>query len=264
MIHLLSLLNNTPTAIIAILLLALIFLSYLAGAWLGNYQKRHNPDAKAKGVGPLEGALLGLLALLLSFTFSMSASRFDNRNSLITDEANAIGTVLLRTDLYPDSSRVLFRKDLKQYVETRIAYYNAGNDRSLIDKTLREATIISTRIWERAGQLSRASSATVPHSLMVPALNDMIDLVNSRDAARQAKVPDSIFWLLILLTILGSLVIGYSKQEKKNDWIVLTIYSLMTVLTVYTIIDLDRPRQGIIKTDTAHRKIVELRELFKE
>jgi surface polysaccharide O-acyltransferase-like enzyme len=99
---------------------------------------------------------------------------------------------------------------------------------------------------------------------MIPALNDMIDVVTSRDSARLARVPDPIFWLLIILTLLGSLIIGYSKKEKKNDWIVLSIYSLMTVITIYTIIDLDRPRQGIIKTDTAHQKIIELRNLFRE
>ena len=258
-----AIIDNTPTLVIAIILLAAIFIFYLLGVRLGNYQKKHNPDAKAEGVGPLEGALLGLLALLLSFTFSMSASRYDTRNSLITEEANDIATVYLRAGLYPDSTRNLFREDLRQYVEARIAYYEVGNNRSKIDNALADAAVISTHIWERASSLSRGSSATIPHSLMVPAVNAMIDVVTSRDAARHARVPSSIFWLLILLTLLGSLIIGYSKKEKKNDWIVLTIYSLMTVITIYTIIDLDRPRQGIIKTDTAHKKMVELRELFK-
>lgn len=77
-----SILNNTSTLVIAIALFALIVFSYLLGVSLGNYQKKSNPEAKAEGVGPLEGALLGLLALLLSFTFSMSASRYDTRNGV--------------------------------------------------------------------------------------------------------------------------------------------------------------------------------------
>ena len=259
-----SILYNTSTLVIAIALLAGIFVFYLAGVRLGNYQKKNNPDVKAEGVGPLEGALLGLLALLLSFTFSMSASRYDTRRSLIIQEANDIGTVVLRADMYPDSIRREFRKDLQQYLETRIAYHTAGIDEVKISKTLMDAANISNRIWQRATRLSRGSSTTIPHSLMIPALSSMIDVVTSRDAARLARVPDPIFWLLIILTLLGSLIIGYSKKEKKNDWIVLSIYSLMTVITIYTIIDLDRPRQGIIKTDTAHQKIIELRNLFTE
>jgi hypothetical protein len=263
MFYLDSILNNTPTFIVAFALFIGIFIFYLAGVRLGNYQKKYNPDAKAEGVGPLEGALLGLLALLLSFTFSMSASRYDTRRSLLIKEANDIGTVVLRSDMYPDSIHREFKKDLQQYIETRIAYYNAGSDEIRISKTLTDATIISDRMWQRAARLS-LESTTLPHSLMIPALNDMIDVVTSRDAERLARVPDPIFWLLIILTLLGSLIIGYSKKEKKNDWIVLSIYSLMTVITIYTIMDLDRPRQGIIKTDAAHEKIIELKNLFRE
>lgn len=255
-------LYNTSTLVIAVALFAGILIFYLVGERLGNFQKKNNPDAKAEGVGPLEGSLLGLLALLLSFTFSMSASRYDTRHSLIIQEANSIGTVILRADMYPDSIREQFRKDLQQYLETRIAYYNAATDEAKISTTLSDAEKISGRIWQRATRLSKESSATIPHSLMIPALNDMIDVVTSRDAARLARVPDLIIWLLIILTLLGSLIIGYCKKEKKNDWIVLTIYSLMTVITIYTIIDLDRPQHGIIKTNTANQKIIELRSFF--
>src|SRR5258706_15025858 len=148
MFYLGSLLYNTSTLVIAIALLIGIFVFYLAGVRLGNYQKKYNPDAKAEGVGPLEGALLGLLALLLSFTFSMSASRYDTRRSLLIQEANDIGTVVLRADMYADSIRREFRKDLQQYLELRIAYYDAGSDEVKIKKALTDASEISNRIWQ--------------------------------------------------------------------------------------------------------------------
>ena len=69
---------------------------------------------------------MALLGLLLAFTFSMSNSRFDNRRQLVIEEANAIGTAILRTDFYPDSVRKLLRASLKEYVENRIAFYRAG------------------------------------------------------------------------------------------------------------------------------------------
>ena len=92
----------------------------------------------------------------------------------------------------------------------------------------------------------------------------MIDAVTTRDAARLFRVPDSIMWLLFILTILESLIIGYAKKEKNNDWIILILYSLMTVFTIFTIMDLDHPRHGIIKTEMANQKIIELREMFKQ
>ena len=79
-------------------------------------------------LGAINGTLLGLLGLLLAFTFSMASSRFDSRRQLVIEEANDIGTVILRTDFFPDSTRRLLRGTLKEYVEARIAFYQAGMD----------------------------------------------------------------------------------------------------------------------------------------
>jgi hypothetical protein len=255
---------SIPALAISGVIFTCIILFYLTGVWVGRVQRKNNPDAKAEGVGPFEGALLGLLALLLSFTFNMSASRYDTRRGLLIQEANAISTVLSYTDLYPDSIRREFRKDLQQYFETRILYRSAGIDEVKIGVALRDARKISDQIWQRAARLSKENPIVSSYNLMLSAINDMISVVTSRDAARLARVPEPIIWLLIILTFLGSLIIGYSKKEKKNDWVVLSIYSLMTVITIFIIIDLDRPRRGVIKTSTAHQKIDNLRDLFKE
>jgi uncharacterized protein YneF (UPF0154 family) len=254
--------DTIPAWLIALMLLVGIFLFYSIGRQLGEYQRRHNPEAKSDGIGPLEGALLGLLALLLSFTFGMSASRYDVRRSLAVKEANALGTAILRADVYPDSIRRVFRKDLQQYLEVRIAYYEARHNPVKIKKTLEEGAVISTRIWNTATAYARQSATTMPHSMMIPALNEVIDIVTSREAARMSSVPALIIFLLMILCLMGSCIIGYSRKEKKNDWIVLTIYSIMTVITIFTILDLDRPRRGLIKTSVENHMILELRSLF--
>ena len=261
MILLSALLYKIPLLLIVIILLVSIFLFYLLGVKIGNDKKRHNPDAKAKGIGPLEGALLGLLSLLLSFTLSMSASRYDSRRTIIVQEANDISTVISLADLYSDSIRTAFRKDLKQYVTARIAYYDATTGIT-INQELSNASITSARIWERAAALSKKQPEYSRDMLMLPAISTMTDIVTSRDAGRLATVPGLIIYLLIILTILGSFIVGYSKKESKNDWIILTMYALMTGMTIYTILDLDQPRSGLIQTNSPHEKIIELRELF--
>jgi hypothetical protein len=250
-----------PLLLIVFIVFASILLFYFAGVKIADYKRLHNPESKAEGIGPLEGALLGLLSLLLSFTFGMSASRFDARRSLIVHEANDIGTVILRADMYPDTARTLFRKDLQEYVETRIAYY-ASTDDNVIHHALLSAEKISGAIWERSVQLSKKSPDFVRDNQMIPAINAMMDIVISRDASRLAKVPGLITFLLITLTIMGGFIVGYSKKTKKNDWIILALYSLMTVMTIYTILDLDRPRRGNIQTADPHKKINELRNYF--
>ena len=238
------------------------FLFYILGTIVGYHQKLKRPIAKADGVGPLENALLGLLALLLSFTFSMSSSRHDKRTSLVIEEANDISTAILRADLYPDSIRKVFREDLKLYVESRIAYNDACLNENKIKQNLDEAEKISARIWATAANATKNSNLAMPHSVMAPALNSMMDAVTSREAARVARVPDLIMWLLIILNLLGSFTIGYAKNERQKDWIILSIYAIMTVATIFAIMDLDRPSRGIITTKEYTDKIVELRKML--
>ncbi len=249
--------------VIVIALLICILLFYFVGVKISNYKKQHTPGAKAEGIGPLEGALLGLLSLLLSFTFGISSSRYDARRSQIVQEANNISTVILRSDMYPDTVRDRLRRDLEKYVETRIAYYDATED-TVINKLYANAGKLAASIWEQAMFSKKKSPDFVRDNQMIPAINAMMDSVTNRDASRLAKVPDAIIYLLISLTILGGFIVGYSKKEKKNDWIILALYSLMTVMTIYVILDLDRPRRGMIQTAVPHQKIDELRNFFHD
>lgn len=254
-------LYQIPLSLIVPVLFAGILFTYYIGVKIARYINRKNPDAKADGIGPMEGALLGLLSLLLSFTFSMSASRYDARRAFIVQEANDIGTVILRADLYADSVRIQFRNDLHDYVETRISYYDATDEKTS-DRLRSDAEKISSRIWARAVAVKKQNPDVVRDGQMIPAIGTMMDIVSSRDAARLATVPGLIIYLLIILTLLGSFIVGYGKKEKKHDWIIISLYASMTVLTLFTILDLDRPRSGIIRTLVPHQKIDELRNYF--
>ena len=74
-------------------------------------------------------------------------------------------------------------------------------------------------------------------------------MVTNRDASRLAKVPELIVFLLVVLTIIGAFIVGYGKVAKKNDWIIIALYSIMTVLTIYTIFVLIVPRFGLSKSN---------------
>jgi hypothetical protein len=90
---------------------------------------------------------------------------------------------------------------------------------------------------------------------MIPVVNDMIDAAGSREEARKVHVPESILWLLFTLCFTGSFIVGYASKTKKADWIILLSYSLMTIMTIYIILDLDQPRRGMINTDSTHQNM---------
>jgi hypothetical protein len=108
--------------------------------WLGTtfrkFQERRDKIHEIKELGSLENSMLGLLGLLLALLLGCTWKNSLTRRRIIVEEANAIGTAILRADLYPDSVRSILRKDFQQYIETRISYYEAGVDEENIKKTL--------------------------------------------------------------------------------------------------------------------------------
>jgi hypothetical protein len=253
-------LQSIPAGVVALTLLLLLVGFYYLGYRL-NLAKRLTEDHENKGLSTINGALLGLLALLLGFTFSMSNSRFDNRRSILIEEANAIGTVILRTDVYPDSMRQLLRGHLKEYVEARIAFFEAGMDKEKIWEQHILSGKISSKIWEVAANHAQVDNVPARTSQLLVALNEMIDLTTTRRAVGEATIPDSIMYFLFVLCLGTSFLLGYANKDK-CDWVVIIGFSLMLSATVFTIIDLDRPRSGLIKMDSFNQKIVELREMF--
>jgi len=215
------------------------------------------------GLGSLDGALLGLLALLLAFTFNLSASRYDARRQTIVDEANNIGTALLRTELYPDSIKNIFNADFKQYIEERINYYEVGDDETKIQDSRNQSAITSGRIWSRVASLSQKPENVLRSMQMIPATNSMIDSTASRDDKRLSHIPYSILYLLFTLCLASAFIIGYGRKDKKVDLVLVCCFTLMITITVYLILDLDQSRSGTINMDTSHLKMIELRKLIK-
>lgn len=247
---------------LSILLFLGINLAYLAGLKGRAMRLKRDPAFEPGGLGPLEGALLGLLSLLLAFTFNQSATDFATHRNLIVTESNAIETAIWRADLYPDSMRTAFRRDFRDYIETRIDYYEARTDEDKIRAVRHKAEEISGRIWVRAASIAR-SGEPLSSGQMLPAINAIIDAEARREDARRGHVPDPILGLLFILCLTGSFIVGYANKTRRVDWVVLLSYSLMTVLTVYIILDLDRPRRGLIETSAAHQNLLSIYEELK-
>lgn len=257
-----SWLNTFSTVHITLVVMVLIFVCYWLGLKTRKYKDRKYPGLAGTGIGAIEGSLLGLLALILGFTFSMSSSRYDKRMNIIVEEANDIGTALLRADLFPDSIRSEFRVEMKQYIDQRILFFEAGRDIGKIQESLDSAEQIQGRIWKIASAAVRSGNYSTASIQMIPALNQMFDIVTTRNAILLAKVPDLILILLFLLCFTSAFVMGYAGG-RSNDWVVTSCFSIMIGLTIYMIIDLDRPRSGLITNAWVNYHIKALKANFK-
>jgi len=249
----------SPLAISLSLFIGMILIYFIANqlAKLPSFSKYVDDT-----INPIEGSLLGLLALLLAFTFGMSASRYESRRAVMLSEANNIGTVILRCDLYPDSTRNKLRTYLKEYVEVRIAYFQAGTDDTKERNAIQATEKWDGMIWSTVAEASKVKDNLVASNQMVPALNAMIDIVTTRNAEKNATVPDSILWLLFLLCIISSFILGFQKSISRNPYIISIVFALMVCACIQVIIDLDRPRQGFINMQGTNQYIVDLRKMF--
>lgn len=239
-----SLIYQTDTWLLCLIL----FLLMTGMVWIGAILR--NRKEEATPLSAIEGSLFGLLGLLLAFTFSMSASRYDARKAIMVEEANDIGTALLRADMYEDSLRNAFRQDFQEYIKARIAYYDAGRDTMLFNQAKANTEIIFKSLWSKAIQGSRKAENITATQQMIPALNTMYDATTLRTAAGKSRVPDSIIVLLFLLSMACSFFAGYViPSGKKMEKITILGFVVLTILVIYVILDLDRPRRGIINMD---------------
>lgn len=257
-----SLPQSVPAVVLALLICICILLFYFAGHRFRKLAIKKNPLVSSSDLGPINGTLLGLLGLLLAFTFSMASSRFDARRTVVIEEANDIGTVILRTDFYPDSVRNILRQHLQQYVEARIGYYQAGTDYEKTKRFYISADSISKKIWGTAVSYAKTDYNLAKTSELIPALNAMIDVTTTRRAAGEATIPGSIMYFLIALCFCAAFLLGYDNKNH-IDPVLTGGFAVMLSITIFCIKDLDSPRSGLITMDSPNEKIVELRDMFR-
>ncbi len=242
-----------------------LFLSMQAaaevGRRIGTARLARQAGELAKGGASTEAALFALFGLLIAFTFSGAASRFEDRRHLIADEANAIATAYLRVDLLPSGAQPPLRELFRRYVEVRYSVYR-GQDQAAARAKLEEAAELQAAIWDMASSAvleQDISPATA--TLMLGSLNQMIDITITREMATRNHPPLVVFLLLGGLSLVCSLLVGYdTSPNPTRSWLHTVAFAAIVSLTVYVIIDLEFPRLGFIRVDSADEVLAELRE----
>jgi len=239
------------------LLLGVLFSSGEAGRLLGKrVSTRLNEPAKAQ-IAVVQGALLGLLALLMGFTFAMAMSRFDARKDLVVDEANAIGTAYLRAQILPEPERSEAQQLFRAYVNDRVQSSTTLLNDPTQEVMLAEADRLFEGIWRLAMSTVERDIHADAISSFVESLNEMNDLRAKRIAALENHVPESALYLLIIVATLSIAFVGYGFGISHfRGRVTLITVCLVTTLVVTVILDMDRPRRGIIRV--SQKSLLEL------
>lgn len=218
--------------------------------------------AAEHAIGAAEAAIFGLLGLLLAFTFSGAAARFEHRRALITQEANAIGTAWLRLDLLPAESQPALRDLFRTYLDARLrSHAPPGPQR---EAAVAEAGTLQDRIWQSAHTAAGTPGHPPPAvMLLLPALNEMFDMASTRLAAHRDHPPLVIYALLAVLCLLASMLLGFgAASQMPRPRFYPGVFAAILALVTYVIVDLEFPRQGLIRVDDADGPLVALRATF--
>jgi hypothetical protein len=223
---------------------------------------REDTGAAGEGVGAVDGAVFALLGLLIAFTFSGAASRFDTRRQLIVEETNDIGTAYLRLDLLPTDLQPALRENFRRYLDARIEVYQKLPDLAAAKESLAKANELQKQIWRQAVIASRAEgSPPAAPILLLPALNAMIDITTTRTMVTLMHPPPVVFVMLFGLALAASLLAGYGLSGSKvRRWFHMLGFALVVAFAVYVILDLEYPRLGLIRVDDFDQALVDLRE----
>ncbi len=239
------------SVVIATVLFLLIVLANEFGFRVGRFIQGKTDSEVRSLTGSIQASILGLLALLLGFTFSMSMQRYDSRSHALIDEANAIGTTVLRAELLPEAYRGEVSALLRRYVEMRIEIGKIDlSNRDQRQEFNGEITDIQRSLWTAATAATQEDPRPVTTGAFVAALNAMIDSQGKRNALLHMQVPEAVLLLLFVVFITSGGILGYSSGLSGRRITVPTVLvSFLIVLIVFIIIDLDRPKRGLIQVD---------------
>jgi hypothetical protein len=235
----------------------LLFPAMIVLLEVGRRLRRRHAEAVVSSA--IEGAIFGLFGLLLAFTFSGAVSRFDTHRQLLTQEANDIGTAYLRLDLLPAQAQPGLRQLFREYTTSRLHLYDAVGE-EISPETVR----LQREIWQRSTAAAISQDANPDATkLLLPAINDMIDITSTRQNAFNMHPPDVVYWLLFVFSGGAALMAGYSMKAGPRDWMYSIALALAVTLTVYTILDVEYPRRGLIRLQQLDQTLISLRDSMK-
>ncbi|RPJ45232.1 MAG: DUF4239 domain-containing protein [Betaproteobacteria bacterium] len=243
---------------------ALVFLMLLAmeiGVRSGRRQKAKSLEAITQANAVLV-SMLGLLALLLAFTFSAALQRYEDRSQTVVAEANAIGTTYLRARLLPTGIQDEVQSLLRQYLDVRIQ--EGGVDATkpeLHESLLHQAKLMEARLWNHALKAVAQDDRVVTSGLFIQSLNELIDTSGTRTAALNRHVPEIVLFVMFTTIVLTTATLGYASGIAGHRvTLAAFVLVLLIALVVFLIIDLDRPRRGVIQV--SHESMLSLQQNF--
>jgi hypothetical protein len=245
-------------ALMAALLFAGMLALFEVGRDVGARQLAELGQVARTGLTAVQGAVYGLLGLLVGFSFSGAASRFDNRRNLVATEVTLVETAWLRVDALPAEAQGPVRAAFRRYVDAVLEWYAAVPAGLRADPAVAEA---QKELWRHAIAATMVPSGDMSRMVVLPALNDMLRAVEQERLTRRIHPPRLIFAMLAASALVAAFLSGYATAEIiERNWTYALLVGATISGAIYVIIELEYPRGGLIRMTSMDRALEELRE----
>ncbi len=229
---------------LALVLIVIVFGSTAIAVALG---RRHRETENIREpFAVLQGALLGMVGLILAFGLSLAVGRYQDRRAAVVDEANAIGTTCLRAQTLAEPERSRSLALLVRYTDQSIKLSHAIPGSADALQIIAAASVIERRLWALAGQALADAPVDSAPRLYVESLNEMIDSQGARVAGLNNRVPNAVLILEVVGAALGVALLAFYLSVLGRGILTVLVAAGVVTMLLYVTFDLDRPTRGLI------------------
>jgi hypothetical protein len=228
--------------LLSVILGAGMFACWGLGVWLG----RREPAGEV-GVGfKFDDASIGLLALLLGFTFSMALNKHDARRRALVADSNAIGDFYTCASLLKDPLRSELQREIRSYAQFRLDFTRGMDNRARVEAGIKSINAAHSRMTTLVGQaLDTGTPVATP---LTNTLNEVTSNTASRLAAARDRLPETVLYLLFAASLITTFLVGRQQGKARSYHMVGALcYMGLAALVIYVILDLNQPRSGTIQ-----------------
>ena len=215
------------------------------GVLIGRYLRRHS-DHYREGIGALQGALLGLVGLILAFGLSLAVGRYQDRRADVVNDANTIGTAYLRAQTLGEPQRSRSLALLRRYNDLAIRFTYEVPGGASFRATAAEQERLQQMLWRLGGEAINGRPRDSAPRLYLDSLNAMIDQQGVRLAGLNNHPPNAVLLLELLGAALALGMLALYVSVLGRGLVPVVLAAVVVTFLVLVTFDLDRPTRGFI------------------
>jgi hypothetical protein len=213
------------------------------GGWIG--QRFHRKAISSEDLQTLTASILGLLALLLAFTLSHALSRYEDRRSLVVEEATAIDSTAHLASMLPTKAQAPILSLLRDYIAVRIGL-GIPYDPAKLERDAAKSSDLLAQLWQQAVVVSEPQS--LASHRFINSLDEVTKIKERRLAALSYHIPNAVVLMLLGVAMIAVGFTGYHTGLTETQPRLGTLIMAVTVAVVIVgVIDLDQPARGLIR-----------------